>query len=213
LIINHENKIWGLFFLTIYSLGLYMTSNHFHIFRPMVLPFTLIDNQVPFMPGSVWTYISMYAILPLGYFLLKDLRNLNMLVWAYLILQTVSNFVFFMWPTTYPRDLYPLSQMAIEPVTYHVFKILRSIDDPSNCLPSLHVSSVYLVSFAFLTEQKEKFPIFFIWATAIAISTLTTKQHYIWDVGTGLCLSFSTFLIVKIVFDHYIKKNESIGPE
>jgi membrane-associated phospholipid phosphatase len=52
------------------------------------------------------------------------------------------------------------------------------------------VSSVYLSSFAFLSEKRvTKFWIFFIWSTLIALSTLTTKQHYVADIVSGLALA------------------------
>ena len=39
---------------------LYLTSNHFHIFRPRLLPLSRIDVAVPFVPQTVWLYVSEY---------------------------------------------------------------------------------------------------------------------------------------------------------
>jgi membrane-associated phospholipid phosphatase len=112
-----------------------------------------------------------------------------------LALQIFSVTIFFLWPTTYPRELFPLPA-TLDPYTYHVFHNLRDVDAASNCFPSLHVSSCYLSSFMYLDEQREKFPIFFAWATAIAMSTLTTKQHYISDVVAG----FSSAVLMYVIF-------------
>ncbi|MBI4042683.1 MAG: phosphatase PAP2 family protein, partial [Deltaproteobacteria bacterium] len=57
---------------------------------------------------------------------------------------------------------------------------------PTNCCPSLHVATVYICCLPYLYEQKGKFICLFLWASAIAISTLTTKQHYFIDIVAGL---------------------------
>jgi membrane-associated phospholipid phosphatase len=107
-------------------------------------------------------------------------------------LQTFSVLIFMLWPTVYPRHLFPLPQ-NLDYFTNFVFTTLRNGDSPASCCPSLHVSSVYLSSFVFLDDQKGKFPFYFIWGTVIALSTLTTKQHYVIDVVTGLILAIATY--------------------
>jgi membrane-associated phospholipid phosphatase len=53
---------------------------------------------------------------------------------------------------------------------------------------------VYLSSFAFLSENRRRaFGIFFCWSTLIALSTLTTKQHYLADIVSGLTLAVPVF--------------------
>jgi membrane-associated phospholipid phosphatase len=114
-------------------------------------------------------------------------------------LNIVSAFIFVIFPTTYPRELYPLPA-DLDLLTYSVFFRLRETDTPANCCPSLHVSSVYLSSLLFLHDRKRMFPFFFTWGTAIAVSTLTTKQHYFIDVITGLIMAaFAHWIFHRIV--------------
>lgn len=170
---------------------MYLTSNHFHIFPPQYLPMTRIDYIVPFVPWTVWIYISEFALFISVYVLTKDMANTNKYLYSFLALQTASVFIFWVWPTTYPRHLFPLPD-DLNSLTRFVFTQLRETDTPANCAPSLHVSSCYLSAFIFLDEQKKKFPFFLLWATAIAVTTMTTKQHYLVDVilGFGMAVTF-----------------------
>lgn len=180
--------------LWLIALALYLPANHFHLFTPQLLPFHWIDHVVPFMPNTVWIYISEYIFFIAVYVTCKDLVNLNKYFYSFLGLQAVSVLIFWVWPTTYPRDSFPLPD-DLNFLTHFVFSNLRETDTPASCCPSLHVSSVYLSTFIFLDDQKKKFPFFFIWGTAIALSTLTTKQHYVIDVVFGFLMAVGAYWI------------------
>lgn len=166
----------------------YMPPNHFPWFTPRLLPMTAIDNAVPFLPYTFWIYTSEYLFFAAIYLACKSMTNLNKFLYSFVLLQIVSSFIFWFWPTTYPRELFPLPD-SLDSFTLRMFSGLRVADSPNNCCPSLHVSSVYLSSFIYLDDERKKFPLFFMWATAIAISTLTTKQHYLVDVITGFLMA------------------------
>lgn len=178
--------------LIVMNTFLYMTSNHFQIFEPQLLRMTWLDQWVPFTPYTVWIYLTEYILFFAVYWTCKDERNLNRYAYAFLAQQAFSVVIFWIWPTVYPRELFPLPS-SLDPLTYFAFEYLRLTDSPTNCCPSLHVSSVYLSSFMFLHEQPKKFPYFFVWATAITLSTLTTKQHYAVDVGAGILVALVFF--------------------
>jgi len=182
--------------LLIYAITgtLYMMSNHNPIFAPQLLPMTWLDQAVPFMPGTVWIYMSDYFFALVVFALCRDFTNVNKLCYSFFALQILSITTFFLWPTTFPRDQFPLPG-TLDPITAGAFTFLRQIDSPHNCLPSLHVSTAFLAAFAFLDEQKGKFPWFLGWATAIAITTLTTKQHYLADVLAAVALAIVLYLI------------------
>ena len=200
LLINSQNKYKMGLLLWVLAILLYMPANHFHIFTPQFLPMTWIDENVPFLPYTVWIYVSEYLFFVVVYLVCRDLANLSKYFYSFLTLQSLSVLIFWLWPTTYPRELYPLPS-DLEAITHYLFSNLRVTDTPANCCPSLHVSSVYLSSFIFLDDQKEKFPFFFLWGTAIALSTLTTKQHYIVDVIVGLVLA----ILIYGIFHKYVR--------
>ena len=173
---------------------LYLASNRYHFIEPRMLPMSWVDFAVPFVPKSVWIYASESMLFTVVYITCKNISNLNKYIYSFLTLQAVSVLIFWFWPTTYPRDQFPLP-VDLDALTFYLFDSLRHADTPANCCPSLHVSSCYLSSFIFLDEQRGKFLFFFLWATAVAVSTLTTKQHYLIDVVTGFLMAVVMYWI------------------
>jgi len=196
LIVNEGNKIrygWSMAFV---AAALYLPANHFHFVEPIHLPLAPIDQLMPFLPYTVWIYLSEIPLFITAYVVCKSALNLNRYYYSFLFLQVVSVAIFWIWPTTYPRDQFPLPD-TLDPVTHFLFSNLRLADTPANCAPSLHVSSVYLTAFVYLEEQRKKFPLFFGWATAVAISTLSTKQHYLVDVVSGIVLAGFCYIFFR----------------
>jgi membrane-associated phospholipid phosphatase len=202
--LNRQNKYFFSALWVLIGGTLYLTSNHYPIFTPQLLPMTAWEKAIPFIPQTVWIYSSEMFLFFSVYIICKDLVNANKYLYSFLTLQITSVAIFMLWPTTYPRDLYPLPA-GLDSWTAAIFNNLRNSDTPGNCLPSLHVSSVYLSSFLYLDEQREKFTFFFGWATLIAISTLTTKQHYILDVVTGLGMA----ILMYFIFHRVVKYRTS----
>lgn len=205
LFLTQETKYFYGVILFLTAAFLYLASNHFHLSEPQLLHMTWIDRSTPFIPQTVWIYVGEYILFVSVYITCRDMVNLNKYFYSFLAMQTLSVAIFWIWPTTYPRDGFPLPS-TLDPVTYYLFSSLRASDTPANCCPSLHVSSVYLSSFIFLDEQREKFWFFFVWATAIAVSTLTTKQHYVIDVIAGLFSAFIFYWVFHHRFE-YRKKS------
>jgi membrane-associated phospholipid phosphatase len=174
-----------------YAIGYacYYFTNHHSFTEPRLLPMTWIDQNTPFLPLSVLIYTSEYFYFAFVYILLRQNDNINKYLYSFFFLQVLSCAIFVVFPTIYPRENYPVP--ADTPAWLNsIWVWLRQQDAATNCFPSLHVSSVYLSSFAFLTEKAtKKFWIFFIWSTLIALSTLTTKQHYVADIASGLFLA------------------------
>lgn len=195
LFMTWDNRIrWG-WAMYAFAVAIYLTTNHFPIRSPALLPMTAVDLATPFVPWTVWLYVSEYLFFALVYLCTRRLDSINRYFYAFLFVQIASCTVFWLLPTTYPRDLFPLPA-DLDAVTAGVFTVLRATDSPHNCLPSLHVSSVYLSVFLYLEEVRERprtFWAFLAWGTVISLSTLTTKQHYLADVVAGLGLGGLAF--------------------
>jgi membrane-associated phospholipid phosphatase len=187
-LVTGRNRIAAGFILFTVASLLYVLSNRFHFSEPRLLPMTAWDQGIPFLPHTIWIYISEYVYFVLIYCLCRDTLNLNKYLYSFFALQTVSVLIFLLWPTTYPRELYPIPE-GLGFWTHLAWTTLRAGDTAANCCPSLHVSSVLLCGMLFITEQRNKLPFFLSWGILISLSTLTTKQHYIIDVVTGLAMA------------------------
>ena len=200
--VDHTNKYKVGVALYLFAIVTYLSSNHIHIFEPQQLPMSWVDQAVPFIPWTVWIYISEYFLFGSVFILTRNSANLSRYVYSFFFLQATSVLIFWVWPTTFPRGDFPLGE-GVDPLTYWMFDSLRSMDSPANCAPSLHVSCCYLSAFNFLNEQKKKFPFFFIWATAVAAATLTTKQHYLIDVVLGFIMAVAFYWIFQKVVQYH----------
>jgi membrane-associated phospholipid phosphatase len=173
---------------------MYLTSNHVHLFEPQYLPMSRLDHAIPFIPQTIWIYTSDLVLFFAAYILCTRIETANKYLWAFFALQTVSVAIFWLWPTTYPREFFPLPA-DLDAASHYIFSHLRLTDSPANCLPSLHVSSCYLAAYAQKGESPKRFWIFFVWATLVSISTLTTKQHYIADVIFGFIFGYGAYWV------------------
>ncbi len=177
----------------------YQITNRYHLFEPQYLPFDFVDNLMPFAPWTVWIYFSEYLIFVVSWFAIKKNLDRTRYFYSYVFILFISVLVFIFYPVTFPRADYPLSNFDPSLTTY-IFEYFRThMDSPANCLPSLHVSTCYIAAFALRPQSKKMFYGFFVWATAVAISTMTTKQHYFVDVWTS-------FLLVILAYFIFYKK-------
>ena len=66
----------------------------------------------------------------------------------------------------------------------------QHIDPPGNVFPSLHVAHTTMLSLLLIKDRPILGRVALVMATMLAISTLTTKQHFIADVLSGYLLAF-----------------------
>ncbi len=175
------------------TLILYQLTNRMHLFEPRLLEFGAVDHAMPFWPWTVWIYFTEYAFFVYAYFWMKDLRLVTRYYYAYMLILFVSVTVFLFYPVTFPRADYPA---VGDSISVWALNFLRNnMDAPANCLPSLHVSSCFISSLCFWQESRKRAIFLCFWSCLVAISTMTTKQHYFVDVWTALLLTaFSYWL-------------------
>lgn len=179
--------------LTGIFLALYTLCGALGYQQAVRLPMLEIEDNIPFWSWTIWVYIVLYpAYLIWSLYGYKDIIEMNKTLYSFVLLTLISCICFIIFPVTYPRDLYPLP--LDNDLTTLIFRATRAADKPNNCLPSLHVGLCYLFAFGYFRENKIKFAISLIISTLVAVSTLTTKQHYIYDIVLGLVLSAGLYI-------------------
>ncbi|MEO2242698.1 MAG: phosphatase PAP2 family protein, partial [Candidatus Poseidoniia archaeon] len=92
-----------------------------------------------------------------------------------------------------------------------LFEMVHKMDQPWNAWPSLHIAHSYFLAHAITRWVKaghgdstgSRLFLLVLWVefVLLCISILTTKQHYIWDLGTGLLVGFIGWRIAQPVLD------------
>jgi hypothetical protein len=165
-----------------------------------VMPLTALDAAVPFTPGSLWVYLSLWVYVGIPAGLAPNLRVLlHYGAWC-AALSAAGLVCFWLWPTQIPPGLAPA-----DAARHAGFALLQGVDAAGNACPSLHVASaVFAACWVHGTWRRmgagaPPLVVNAAWAVAIAWSTLATKQHVALDVlaGTALAGVFAAAALVR----------------
>jgi membrane-associated phospholipid phosphatase len=177
-----------LFFLLVYGGASWVTGFYPGGVR-VDLPF---ERHIPFVPAWSSVYVSMDALVFLSLFIFRTWRDLTPFVLT-LMLETVLGALCFLllpvevaWPA---REVHG-SAAAL-------FQVADTLNLERNYLPSLHVAFACTAGLAY--GERGGVPakvFFFLWATAIALSTLLIHEHHVLDVLAGGLLAWGTWRFV-----------------
>ena len=175
----------------------YVIINHLMSMRGTTVfdPVTSIDLAIPFMAWTVVIYLSLfYLFYPLPLISMPNSqRGRNealILSQSMILLFVISN----TWFVLFPAEVHLRTQAVDGADTMHPFFLsmyegLWSIDEPYSAWPSLHVSSALLFTLFAIRWWKD-WPVrqwaIGIWWVLMSLSILTTKQHFILDLITGM---------------------------
>ena len=154
-------------------------------------------DALPLVPWTIFIYSTSVYNNALGLFLLPSKRAawryLGALLCAYMI-----NFVcFFLLPTTIislrgeVADALP----GMSEMWRWQFELTHNADGPYNCFPSLHITNCVVVALAHWRGRWRYWMLG--WAALIAVSTLTTKQHFFYDIPGGILVGVIGTLIAR----------------
>lgn len=192
---NPQNRWWwaigvGTYATLVYALSGWLAAG----LDPRTLSFSALDSALPFIPETFWIYSSIYLIYFVSCAFQKDMHVFSRFMYGYVLAYSLSAIFFLIYPTAFPRADYPLPA-DLDPWTTTAFGWLRVTDAPTNCFPSMHVVSAVMSTLPFYGKRPRLFIFFSIWATAISVATLTTKQHYAIDVPAGALFGTFSYLV------------------
>jgi membrane-associated phospholipid phosphatase len=189
---------------TAFHAVVYMVGNHLPLSSPRQLPMTALDEATPFLPFSVFVYVSDYALAFVAFMSLEKRESVRRFLWVFMSCVVVAGVIHWAFPTVYPRERFPIPDGA-DGLSRLALTVLRFFDSPNSCLPSLHVATATGSALLVYRENPRRALWFFGWALLVALSTLTAKQHYVVDVIGGWVLLVVVFFVVDTVRDRRAK--------
>jgi len=166
----------------------YFGIGHLHLNRSTEILRTKLDDAIPFWPWTAWCYLPFYAgvfIIAIAGFRRRAL--FNGAVRAVLVVMTLGALGHIFIGAEYPR---PVLHPPYANISAWFLASVQSIDPPGNVFPSLHVAHTTMLALILIKDRPRLGRVALAMATALALSTLTTKQHFIADVAAGLAMAF-----------------------
>jgi membrane-associated phospholipid phosphatase len=166
----------------------YFTIQRAAWLQPHIFSLGYIDQAIGFHPGAIYLYQSVYLLLPVFPFLAETRHELALFAKGFLLLCLVCFAVFLVFPVLGPRPQHAIGNRMME--------LLYSYDKNLNTFPSLHAGlAVYSAFFGFSLSrncQELRWLVMAgtIWAVAILISTVATRQHYFVDIPPAIALAW-----------------------
>lgn len=165
-----------------YSIGVWMSS------QAKISLSTPVDRWLPLIPAMSFVYVTVQLFLSWSVLLFADRLPWKRIARSYITVLAVS-FVFFLvlpvqihWPSLPVTDL-----------SSWVISLIQSADVAHNCFPSSHCG-IALLSGLFLFSKRRWLGVFgVVNALLIGLSTLLTKQHYLYDVLGGYAIAAVSF--------------------
>lgn len=156
-----------------------------------------LDSRIPYLPWTVVIYHHFYK----AFFLLAVLTYPKTRAGARKFFQLCSGVigvtlaacvVFLLCPAEMTLRV-GAEYQGDSPAMHGLNRALHVFDRPFNTWPCLHVAQTGLILLVVTGWLRRRPWIVLLWVvwTVMAISTLTTKQHYIWDLITGLPLALA----------------------
>ena len=169
--------------MSVFFVVYFWILNH-PLFPLTTIPRIFVDEWIPFWPGALFLYVSLWVYVPLAPALLGTRRELGCYALAAVALSAIGFAVFLLWPTTVPK---PEAGAASAPSLLY----LKAVDASGNAFPSLHVAFAVFTALWFgrllrgLGAGRVARGLNWAWCAGIVYSTLAIRQHVALDALAG----------------------------
>lgn len=146
-----------------------------------------LDHRIPYVPTFIYPYLSWFPyICVCAYLAVRNLEDRDYKK-AVIILSAGMNvflLISYIWPTG--LSLREGIGYDMTMLSGYLMQLVQSIDAPKSVFPSMHVYVTLVLQYT-LEMQRHRLPVKGIWvgrlfAAAIILSTMFTKQHSVVDV-------------------------------
>ena len=168
---------------------------------PIHLP---IELAIPLVPGAVSVYMSIYLLFLAGPFIIREYREFLALIRALALATLIGGLGFLLLPAhaAYP----PPGDLGIWTGLFH---FADTINLDYNMAPSLHVALSVCCIAAFARHASPTGRgLLWLWAVAIALSTLLTHQHHVVDAVSGWGVGLAAY---RVAMRRAVKPAGAVG--
>lgn len=174
---------WWLLAYLVVSAGLYQLAIRVPLYTPFIVRPTALDHAIPLVPWTAAPYLTYFLLMPSFVWLSRhNPRRGALLVAAALVVLgnlALNNLV----PTEIADPITPAIAAALDAP---LLQQIVSSDTPRAALPSGHLAlPLALAVLAFRAHLPGRW-LYVPWTIVMAITILTTKQHYLPDAIGGL---------------------------
>lgn len=171
------------------------------------------DTRIPLIPAFSYVYLLAFVFWTINYiYLCRQSRALCIrLCVADFVAKILCLYVFMQVPTSFEAPASLLANRwtrifpdpeSVKGVGAWLLKLIYSMDEPNNLLPSIHCFVSWLCFRPMLNKDTWAIPIAykaftFIFVVAIFLSTLFTKQHVVLDVFAGVFVAEAGWLLSR----------------
>jgi membrane-associated phospholipid phosphatase len=174
--------------------SIYFVIGHSQRPRSTTMLATSLDGAIPFVPWTVWWYLPFYA----GIFVMaiagfRTPRLFNRALVGVVVTMLVGAAGHLLIGAEYPR---PLVRPPYGDLSLAFLGWVHAVDPPGNVFPSLHVAHTSALAVILRHDRPRLGALAMLMALLLAISTLTTKQHFVADVLAGFIIAAAVSVTV-----------------
>ena len=180
--------------LTVGVWGTYLFLQRHPVFPVTTLKPSGLDRMIPFAPGAVYLYESIWLLMPIAPWLMASRGDLLRYTAGLGLISLVGFTVFVLFPTASPRPQGVHDLNAL-------YSALIRVDNEGNAFPSLHTAFAIFhgaccqAVFHRGGRHGQIRLIIWVWALGIVASTLLTKQHVVIDAVAGAALGMGGYAL------------------
>jgi membrane-associated phospholipid phosphatase len=154
------------------------------------------ELSIPFVPAMTAVYMSIYLLFLAAPFMLRTRREFRSAVITLATMIGIAGASFLLVPA---RLAFPPATAEDAGIWADVYLLADRLNLTYNLVPSLHVAlTVACVAIFSRRASASGRAVLWVWAIAVAASTLLTHQHHVLDVVAGWLLAIAS---VRLVHD------------